>query len=62
MIAITKDEKNAIREKFPNVHIVRTMKHDSKRGHYYMVENTGPMRYLNKLRGNDTYRPDGKDV
>ena len=53
MIAITKEENELIREKYPDVHIVRTMKHDSKRGHYYMVEATGPMRYLYRLRGWD---------
>lgn len=61
MIAITKDEKNAIREKYPNVHIVRTMKQDSKRHHYYMVEATAPMRMLNALRGKGT-REKRKDV
>lgn len=44
-------EKNAICEKYPNVHIVRTMKQDSKRHHYYMVEAAAPMRMLNTLRG-----------
>lgn len=42
MIAITLSEKEAIREKFPRVHIVRTMKSDSKRHHYYMVEEGAP--------------------
>lgn len=51
MIAITLSEKNAICEKYPNVHIVRTMKQDSKRHHYYMVESAAPMRMLNTLRG-----------
>lgn len=51
MIAITLAEKNAIREKYHNVHIVRTMKQDSKRHHYYMVEATAPMRMLMELRG-----------
>lgn len=51
MIAITLAEKNAVREKYPNVYIVRTMKHDSKRHHYYMAEGGAPMRYLNALRG-----------
>lgn len=51
MIAITASEKEAIREKFPRVHIVRTMKHDSKRHHYYMVEDGAPMKLLRSLRG-----------
>lgn len=65
MIAITLSEKNAIREKYPNVHIVRTMKNDSKRHHYYMVEDKAPMRYLNSLRGLDkprAHRNKRKDV
>lgn len=62
MIAITKDEKNAIREKYPNVHIVRTMKQDSKRHHYYMVEASGPMRMLNLMRGIDTTKKKRKGV
>ena len=53
MIAITLSEKEAIREKFPRVHIVRTMKSDSKRHHYYMVEDGAPMRLLRSLRGQD---------
>lgn len=51
MIAITASEKEAIREKFPRVHIVRTMKPDSKRHHYYMVEDGAPMKLLRSLRG-----------
>lgn len=51
MIAITASEKEAIREKFPRVHIVRTMKQDSKRHHYYMVEDGAPMKLLRSLRG-----------
>jgi hypothetical protein len=51
MIAITLSEKNAIHKRFPDVHIVRTMKQDSKRHHYYMVEEFGPMRMLRELRG-----------
>ena len=51
MIAITLSEKEAIREKFPRVHIVRTMKSDSKRHHYYMVEEGAPMRLLRACVG-----------
>ena len=50
MIAISKDEKMAISEKFPGVHIVRTMKQDSKRGHYYCVEERRVMKFLEALR------------
>lgn len=51
MIAITADEKKMIIEKFPRVHIVRTMKQDSKRHHYYMEEQSGPMKMLRSIRG-----------
>lgn len=51
MVSITVDEKKAIREEFPNVHIVRTMKQKSKRHHYYMAEEPAPMKMLQRLRG-----------
>ena len=44
MVAITLDEKKAICAKYPDAQIVRTMKHDSERHHYYMVETGAPMR------------------
>ena len=50
MIAISRDEKEKIAERFPNIHFVRTMRGDSKRHHYYMEEAPGPMRLLRKLR------------
>lgn len=51
MIAITKKEKDIIVAKYPNTTFVRTMKQDSKRHHYYMVEGTAQMRLLRSLRG-----------
>jgi len=57
VIAITISEKEAICKKFPNVKIVRTMKQDSKRHHYYMEEQFAPMRYLMTLRGLDKKKP-----
>ena len=51
MIAISKDEKKIISEKFPNVHIVRTMKQKSKRHHYYCEENRAVMNLIRKMRG-----------
>lgn len=51
MILISKSEKEQILERFPKIHIVRTMKQDSKRHHYYMVEEPGAMKLLRKLRG-----------
>lgn len=53
MIAITLTEKNAICERFPDAQIVRTMKQDSKRHHYYIVEAGSAFRYLNLMRGGD---------
>lgn len=50
MIAINAYEKDVIREKFPNVHIVRTMKQDSKRHHYYCEESRGVMNTLRQMR------------
>lgn len=57
MILITREEKQAVLERFPNVHIVRTMKHDSKRHRYYMVEETGPMKLIRKMRGLPEEKP-----
>lgn len=51
MILITKDEKETILEKYPATHVVRTMRADSKRHRYYMVEDPGPMRMLRQMRG-----------
>lgn len=50
MVAITKTEKEAILKRFPNVHIVRTMKQKSKRHHYYCEESRGVMKYLDQMR------------
>lgn len=52
MVLIDKAEALAIRERFPNVHIVRTMKQKSKRHKYYCEENTRAMRLLHEMRGN----------
>lgn len=51
MIAISKQEKEAIVKRFPNVHIVRTMKQKSKRHRYYCEESKGVMRYLEETLG-----------
>lgn len=51
MISISLDEKNAVRERFPKVHIARTMKGDSKRHHYYVEETPGVMKLVRQLRG-----------
>ena len=59
MVAITKTEKEAIAKRFPNVHIVRTMKQKSKRHHYYCEESRAVMRYLEQLR--NTSVTEGKE-
>lgn len=51
MIAISKQEKEAIVKRFPNVHIVRTMKQKSKRHRYYCEESRGVISYLDETRG-----------
>ena len=50
MVAINKDEKDAIAKRFPRVHIVRTMKQKSKRHRYCVEENRRVMEYLRELR------------
>ena len=50
MVAITKEEKEVIRDNFPKVHIVRTMKRKSKRHKYFVEESRSVMRLLNELR------------
>lgn len=50
MIVIDKSEKEIIRKMFPKVHIVRTMKQDSKRHHYYCEETKDVLRCLSKIR------------
>lgn len=75
MIMITAAEKQEIVKKHPRVHIVRTMKHRSKRHRYYMEEDRNAMRTLLTMRGeyvpnhkrnrnygnrqNRCYRPEG---
>lgn len=50
MIAISKEEKDVISKRFPNIHIVRTMRQKSKRHHYFCEESRGVMNYLRKVR------------
>ena len=51
MVKITKSEKEEILKKYPDMSFTRTMIKDSKRHHYYMVEQAGPMALLRKIRG-----------
>lgn len=50
MVVITKKEKKLILQKFPNTHIRRTAKQDSKRHHYYCEEASWVLDYLDKIR------------
>lgn len=50
MIAITKEEKMEISKRFPNVHIVRTMKQKSKRHRYYCTETKSVTNLLKEMR------------
>ena len=50
MITINKEEARLVREKFPNIHIMRTMKQKSNRGHYYCEENRRVINYINNIR------------
>ena len=61
MVLINKYEKEIIAERFPDVHIVRTMKQDSKRHHYYCEEAKRAMRILNKLRNPKLTHKEGTD-
>lgn len=53
LVLISKSEKEAIRERFPKINIVRTMRQRSKRHRYYCEEAPQVMRYLNDLRRKD---------
>ena len=56
MITISYEEKSIIVKEYPNADIVRTVKQKSKRHHYYMAEERGPMELLRRLRG-DSAKP-----
>lgn len=50
MVRISKDEKEKILSVYPNAHIVRLMKRDSKRHHYWMTEEKELMDLLEYIR------------
>ena len=60
MVKITKSEKEEILKKYPDMSFTRTMIKDSKRHHYYMVEQAGPMALLRRIRGQEPDRPQWK--
>lgn len=55
MVEINKEEAMAIRERFPNAGITRTMKQKSKRHKYYCEESRKVMQFLNRLREPEKY-------
>lgn len=59
MILITKDEKEAIAQRYPEAHIVRTMRQKSKRHRYYVEESRSVMKLLNQLRSALSGQKDG---
>lgn len=50
MVAITKEEKKKVLEKYPGTHIRRTAIQKSRRHRYYMEESRRAMRLLNEIR------------
>lgn len=54
MISITKEEKEKIINRFPDIYIVRTMKQKSKRHHYFCEETRAVLRFLDGIRGERT--------
>lgn len=51
MIAINAREKELIMERYPDIHIVRTVKQKSHRHRYFCVETPGVMELIAELRG-----------
>lgn len=50
MVLISKEEKEKISKRFPNIHITRTMRQKSKRHKYYCEEGGAVLKYLEELR------------
>lgn len=51
LVVISKEEKDKLLARFPDLYIVRTMRGESKRHRYYCEEKFHVMRYLDELRG-----------
>lgn len=62
MVMINRQEKEAILERYPNTQMVRTMRQDSKRHHYYCVETREIRDFLRTMRRAGEYHgaPRGK--
>jgi hypothetical protein len=56
MIAIRAEEKEAVSARFPDVHIVRTVKQKSKRHRYYCEETRRVVRFLSGMRNHSEQR------
>lgn len=50
LIPVNKAEAKAIRERFPDAHVVRTCRQKSKRSHYYAEERAGILVMLSQMR------------
>lgn len=50
MILISKEEAAIMRERCPQVHIVRTMKQRSRRGNYFCEETVAALRVIKEIR------------
>lgn len=50
MISISKTEAMAIRENLPGVHVIRTVKQKSNRGHYFCEETSKALNFLEDFR------------
>ena len=57
MIQMTKSEKQKMAKLFPDRIFPRTMRHDSKRGHYFCVEEPGLVRALEMIRQSKSADP-----
>lgn len=55
MISINKNEKIEIQKKYPDAHVVRTMKTKSKRHHYFVEETMAVLKCLSQIRGVEWY-------
>lgn len=51
MILVSFEEKKAVEEKLPFIHIRRTVGQKSKRHRYYMEEHPKAMAIVRKMRG-----------
>lgn len=52
MIGISKEERDALVERYPTAFVVRTMKSNSKRHRYYVEESRTIVKFIADLRKN----------